>query len=209
MNVDPTAAIGAVTREVTERDHEGVPHHLVVASRSYPTDVDDLWDAVTNPDRIPRWFLPVSGNLELGGKYQLEGNAGGTITTCKAPRHLAVTWEFGGEMSWLDVHLDEDGPDAATLRLEHLVPDDDHWRQFGPGAVGVGWDLTLLGLADHLAGAERPEAELTATPEGLDVMRRSTDGWRDAHLASGGTPADVERQAAATHAAYRGESPEA
>jgi hypothetical protein len=39
----------------------------------YPASQSDLWDAVTNADRIPRWFLPVSGDLRLGGHYQLEG----------------------------------------------------------------------------------------------------------------------------------------
>ena len=47
-----------------------------------------LWDACTNAERIPRWFLPVSGDLRLGGRYQLEGNAGGTIERCDPPRSL-------------------------------------------------------------------------------------------------------------------------
>ncbi|HEY8544104.1 MAG TPA: SRPBCC family protein [Acidimicrobiales bacterium] len=207
MDLDLPTQFGAVTREVLERDHEGTPHRLVVATRSYPAPVDDVWDALTNPERIPRWFLPVSGDLRLGGRYQLEGNAGGTITGCKPPRHLAVTWEFGGQVSWLEVHLDEDGDGATTLRLEHLVPTDDHWRRYGPGAVGIGWDLTLLGLADHLAGAERPDVELATRPEGLDYMRRSGDAWRDAHLAAGIDPEDdVHRQAAAATAAFTGEA---
>jgi hypothetical protein len=42
-------------------------------SQSYDTDQDDLWDAVTNIERIPRWFLPISGDLKVGGSYQLEG----------------------------------------------------------------------------------------------------------------------------------------
>ncbi len=28
------------------------------------------------------------------------------------------------------------------------------WQQFGPGAVGMGWDSMLLGLAIHLATGE-------------------------------------------------------
>jgi uncharacterized protein YndB with AHSA1/START domain len=208
MDIDPLAQLGAITRAVSERDHEGSPHRLVVASRTYPSPVDDVWDALTNPERIPRWFLPVSGDLRAGGTYQLEGNAGGTITECKPPRHLALTWEFGGQVSWLDVHLDEDGDDATSLRLEHLLPMDDHWRQYGPGAVGVGWDLTLLGLAAHLAGDEISEDDLNGTPVGLATTRGSGDGWRDAHLASGVDPEDeVRRQAAAATAAFLGEEP--
>lgn len=209
MDIDLVAQLGAVTREVTRRDHEGTPHRLVVASRSYPNPVDDVWDALTNPERIPRWFLPVTGDLRLGGRYQLEGNAGGTITECKPPRHLGVTWEYDGKVSWLDVHLDEDGDDAATLRLEHLVPTDDHWDRFGPGAVGIGWDLTLVGLGVHLGGGTISEEELAADPRTLTFMRGSGDGWRDAHLAAGVDPeADVRRQAAAATAAFLGEEPD-
>ena len=49
----------------------------VVLRRTYPAAVADVWDALTSPERIARWFLPVTGDLHLGGKYQLEGNAGG------------------------------------------------------------------------------------------------------------------------------------
>src|SRR5882724_8555264 len=29
------------------------------------------WDAMTNAERIPRWFLPISADLRLSGRYQL------------------------------------------------------------------------------------------------------------------------------------------
>ena len=57
-------------------------------SAVYDTTLDDLWDACTNAERIPRWFLPVSGELRDGGRYQLEGNAGGTIERCDPPTRL-------------------------------------------------------------------------------------------------------------------------
>src|SRR5690606_22050656 len=64
-------------REGAPRDHQGRPARVARLMRSYPTTQDDLWDAITNPERIPRWFMPVSGDLRPGGHYQLEGNAGG------------------------------------------------------------------------------------------------------------------------------------
>ena len=54
---------------------------------------------MTNGERIPRWFLPVSGELGPGGRYQLEGNAGGVITVCERQSHFALTWEFVGDVS--------------------------------------------------------------------------------------------------------------
>src|ERR671910_3623732 len=107
MDQDVIDKIGAVRREVRTCERDGAPARAVVAERTYDTTVDDLWDAITNPERIPRWFLPVSGELKLGGRYQLEGNAGGEVTTCEPPTHLAVTWEFGEAVTWLDVRLSE------------------------------------------------------------------------------------------------------
>ena len=76
---------GAESRRVENREHLGKPALVVVATRTYDTTVDDLWDAMTSAERIPRWFLPISGELRLGGRYQIQGNAGGNITRCDAP----------------------------------------------------------------------------------------------------------------------------
>jgi uncharacterized protein YndB with AHSA1/START domain len=203
--MDLTAAIDAVYREIRDVTREGKPARAIVAERRYPATADDVWDTLTNPDRIPRWLLPISGDLHLGGRYQLEGNAGGTIMTCDPPRHLAVTWEYGGAIGWVDVHLTESGEDT-TLLLEHvaLVEDfDDKWDEFGPGAVGVGWDLTLLGLAEHLSTGADVHPDLT-DPPGLEFMRRSSDGWCRASIAYGTPEAQAEAAAARTSAAYTG-----
>src|ERR1700730_11920499 len=90
MKFDVFRQIGVVFREVGSREHEGRLARVVAAARSYDTTVEDLWDAITNAERIPRWFLPVSGDLRLGGRYQLQGNAGGEVTRCEPPRLLAV-----------------------------------------------------------------------------------------------------------------------
>src|SRR5258708_14355359 len=202
MQVDVVTFVGAVVREVENREHEGRPVRAVVASRDYDTDVDDLWDALTSAERIPRWFLPVSGDLRLGGHYQFEGNAGGTIAACEPPRRLAVTWEFGGQISWVEVDLADAPGGRARLTLEHIVPVDDHWVRFGPGAVGVGWDLILMGLALHLAsGAAADKAEAAAwsgSEEGKDFARRSAEAWCAAHIASGEDEAAARATSALT-----------
>jgi uncharacterized protein YndB with AHSA1/START domain len=203
--MDPTAAVDAVRREILDTTREGQPARVIVAERRYTAPPVDVWDALTNPDRIPRWLLPISGDLRLGGHYQLEGNAGGTISECDPPRHLAVTWEYGGAVGWVDVHLAGSGDDTI-LRLEHvaLVADfDDKWDEFGPGAVGVGWDLSLLGLAEHLATGADVNPDPTA-PAGLEFMRRSSDGWCRASIAYGTPPERAEAAAARTTDAYTG-----
>ena len=54
---------GAEFRRVENRDHLGKPSLVAVAVRSYDTTVDDLWDAITTPERLARWFMPVEGDL--------------------------------------------------------------------------------------------------------------------------------------------------
>jgi len=210
-DIDVLRFVGAVGREVQSRQYQGRPARVVVATCAYDTDIEDLWDAITNPQRIPRWFLPVSGDLRLGGRYQLQGNASGQITACEPPRTLSLTWEFGGQVSWVNAQLTEMSDGGTGLRLEHIahVPED-FWNQYGPGAVGVGWDLSMLGLGRHIeTGATldpKQGAEWPTTPEGREFARRSSEAWSRASIAAG-TPEQAAREAAGrTTAFYTGQS---
>jgi len=209
MQFDIPQQIGAVTRRLENRLHDGRPARVVVAARTYDTTVDDLWDAITTKERIPRWFMPVSGDLRLGGRYQLQGNAGGTITRCEPPRAVGMTWEYAGDVSWVEVTLEPTADGRAHLQLEHIayVPDD-RWDQFGPGAVGVGWDMGLLGLANHVeAGAVVDPREAMAwmgSENGKEFVHRSSDDWCRASIAAGTDPNAAQAAAARTTAAYTG-----
>src|SRR5687768_4794538 len=146
--------LGAVTRKVVQREWRGSPARAVVAERRYDSEIADIWGAITEAERIRRWFMPISGNLRLGGRYKLEGNAAGTIEECDPPQRLAVSWEYGGGIGWVIVTLEATSASSTRLQLEHIAHEDaaflGFWDMFGPGAVGVGWDLSLLGLAEHL-----------------------------------------------------------
>ena len=205
---DLIAELERVRRSVASETVPDGPVHVVELRRTYDVPTEDVWDACTNPERIPRWFLPVSGDLRPGGRFQLEGNAGGEITECEPPRRLAVTWEFGGDTSLVTLDLAPSGGDATELLLRHAVGDNDHWATYGPGATGVGWDLALLGLAQYLRSGALdldPEA-FQASPEALEFMRRSAADWGTAHAAAGTRPAVADEAAARTSAAYAPES---
>ncbi len=211
MAFDALAYAGAIVREVKSVEREGKPAKAVIATATYDTSIDDLWDAVTTAARIKRWFLPVTGELQLGGRYQLEGNAGGTITACEPGRSFATTWEFAGQTSWLEVRLSAGGPGKATLELSHIaIVDENFWPTYGPGAVGVGWDLGLLGLQRHIENPEAekpPEAvpEWAISPEALEFYRRSSAAWGNAAAADG---MDNAMEAAEnTRKFYSGEAP--
>ena len=205
---DLIAELERVRRSVASENAPDGPVHVVELRRTYDAPAEDVWDACTNPERIPRWFLPVSGDLRLGGRFQLEGNAGGEITECEPPRRLAVTWEFGGDASLVTLDLAPAGDDATELLLRHAVGDNDHWATYGPGATGVGWDLALLGLAQYVrTGALSVDPETFQTsPEAVAFMQRSAADWGAAHAAAG-TRAEIADEAAArTSAAYAPET---
>jgi len=203
--------IGAEFREVADRTQDGKPAKAVVAARTYDTDAADLWDALTNPERIPRWFSPVTGDLKLGGRYQIQGNAGGTIRRCDPPAALDLTWEFGGGKSWVTLRLAAEGA-RTRLTLEHMMLAEDmqgeHWLQFGPGAVGVGWDMTLFGLDNHLGGGGGVDPSNAmawlVSPDGRAFVRYSSDDWARASVADGADPEAARGAADRTTTAYTG-----
>jgi uncharacterized protein YndB with AHSA1/START domain len=201
---------GAEFRKVENREHLGKPALVAVAVRTYDTTVDDLWNAVTTPDRLARFFSRVEGDLKLGGRYQIIGNAAGTITRCDPPEALDLTWEMRGQTSWVTLRLAPSGK-RARLTLEHIAHRDavgeEFLKQFGPGAVGIGWDLSLEGLARHLADSSfsRDAGEAwMKSPEGQAFMRGSADGWCAAHIESGEDPEAARAQSARTINAYIG-----
>ena len=73
----------------------------------------------------------------------------------------------------IDVKLAADSG-KARMTLEHTAIIEDHWNQFGPGAVGIGWDLALTGLALHLATGASVDHETAeawmGSPDGKEFM---------------------------------------
>ncbi|SFZ85215.1 Uncharacterized conserved protein YndB, AHSA1/START domain [Devosia enhydra] len=212
MSFDIAAHLGAMHREVRNVTRDGQTAKDLIASRVYDTDIEDLWDAVTDAGRLARWFSPVTGELTLGGRFAVEGNASGTITACEAPRHYAGTWEFMGHVSWIEVHLRPEG-NGTRLEIHHIAPHPNpHWDQYGAGAGGVGWELGLLGLSEHL---QRPADDVRAegpggwetSPEAKELVREASADWGRASIDGGDEPDQAMRAAEATRRFYSGEPP--
>jgi uncharacterized protein YndB with AHSA1/START domain len=208
--IDVVRQIEAVHREVGEGRIAAGPGRSIRLQRDYPATVGEVWDALTNPDRIGRWFLPISGDYRLGGNYQVEGNAGGTILECDRPHRLKVTWVYGepaseADISELEVRLEPLGAEHTRFVLEHtaIVPED-RWDEYGPGAVGVGWDGALLGLTLHLQGGAPPDdpEAWAVSPEGRAFYTKSSEAWGEANRASGADPEAAARAVANSTAFY-------
>ncbi|WP_010525258.1 SRPBCC domain-containing protein [Nesterenkonia sp. F] len=226
--IEAEGQLDAVSRELSvERtrggaDSDAAPGaddgELAVTLRliqGHPVGVEELWQALTSPERLAQWLHPVAGELREGGRFEVEGAASGVVESCRPPRSpeergmLQVTWEFGEDVSRVVARCDpveEAGATAgARLILEHhdRCPES-FWREYGPGAAGVGWDLTLLGLAHHLrAGRSRPveESAWVTTPEAREFIAGTSIRWAAASVAAG-TEEEQARAAEARATAF-------
>ncbi len=123
----------------------------------FHTDINDVWSALTEPERLARWYGKVSGDLRHGGEFAATvfgsgWDGRGRIDVCIPPRKLEVTqWEEEGRESRVTADLATDG-DATTLVIQTQgMPLDLVW------AFGCGWQSHVEDLGAHLAGQERAD----------------------------------------------------
>jgi uncharacterized protein YndB with AHSA1/START domain len=209
MSDSVSDVVAAVGRAVTAQKVNGRTEFAIVATRTYAASADQLWDALTNASQLEQWFLPISGDLTVGGRYQFEGNAGGEIRKCEAPVHLAVTWEMRDDNSLLDLKLTALDAGHTELTMEHSGDvANEFWEQYGPCAVAIGWDMALFGVAEHLRAdptITRTNAESwMVSDEGKDFSRQSGAAWLEAAIAGGAAPDEATRAATTTIAFYTG-----
>ncbi len=208
--IDVAHQISSIERRVGSRTLEADEARALTISRVYDTPLEDLWDACTNPERIPRWFLPISGDLRPGGRFEFQGNASGTIERCEPPHSVFATWEYGGQVSWIELRLSAESDSRSRFVLEHIARvEDEIWARFGPGAVGVGWDLGVIGLTLHLTGADRVDPAAVeawqASGAGREFVTRSSERWAEASIAAGTDAAEARTAAARTTDFYTGQ----
>lgn len=209
--IDVVKELNAIRRQVRGRVLEAGECQTVTISREYDAAIDEVWDACTNPERVARWFMPLSGELRPGGHYRLQGNAGGTIQQCEPPTWFSVTWEYGNEVNWVELRLSPAENQSTRLELAHTVPDDEKWTEYGPGAVGPGWELALVGLQIHLEPEDRArqiDAAWTSTEDGDQFVRLSSERWREANIAAGADPSAAHAAAQRTTAFWCQPAPE-
>jgi uncharacterized protein YndB with AHSA1/START domain len=121
--------------------------------RRYETDIDDLWAACTDPERLPRWLAHVSGDFRLGGQLFVDYGDGEhnelVVRRCDPPRVLEVDWAYGEEFTSVVVVELTPADDATILVLDH--------RGLPAGTAtgySAGWHAFLDRLADDVAGSE-------------------------------------------------------
>jgi uncharacterized protein YndB with AHSA1/START domain len=193
--IDIARHLAAVHREVSAKPETETVR--VLLRRSYDAKIDDVWSALTDPERVRRWFLPLTGDLRVGGTFHLEGNADGDILGCEPPALLRVT--FGGPTSIVELRLTSGGErgDHTVLELDHSVPLEMAGSAAGALYVGPGWDGAVLGLGMFLAG--EPIEDPAAMANSLEVQDFSLQSLRLwAAIARESKSATEEEIAAAT-----------
>mgnify|MGYP002652054517 CR=1 FL=1 len=123
---------------------------LLIAPQAVPGESDDLWQAVTTRERLARWMANYSGDLRLGGTWQVasEGEPWrtGTVTACEPGRSFTTTWHASEEEPTELVVSLEPVAGGTRLVLEHT----------GIQSIfyGAGWQTYLERLASDVAGEE-------------------------------------------------------
>lgn len=121
--------------------------------------IEEVWSALTDPSRLAQWYGDVEGDLRAGGEFRAHVHASGwegtgRITECEPLHRFAtVSQEAGQPEARHTVTLTPDG-DGTVIVYENLtVPVDLLW------AYGVGEQIHVEDLSEHLAGRERnPES---------------------------------------------------
>jgi len=127
------------------------------------TGIDDLWGAVTDPDRLADWYGEVEGELSQGGEFRvriaLAGERRGQVEACEPPQRLLLTMRDPDprpgqpEQTVNEVRLIAEG---ARTRLVwevrgmpvNLLP-----------AYGAGIQIHVEHLADYAGGRELRNVE--------------------------------------------------
>ncbi|HET7799789.1 MAG TPA: SRPBCC family protein [Humibacillus xanthopallidus] len=139
-----------------ERDGDVV---AAVFERHYATSPDDLWQACTDPERLARWFAPVTGDLRPGGSFTIHFDDADTpvcrVVTCEAPARLVWEWPVREVATVVTVEVRPHG-DGARLVLRHE-------GLTAPQAPGyaAGWDTYVRSLTAHLDGTPAPDWDAT------------------------------------------------
>lgn len=125
--------------------------------RRYEFAPEEVWSALTEPERLQRWLADVAEiELRVGGRFVLRWNQSdgtheddGKVRALETGRLLELDWTYPGEPdSVARFELRPDG-DGTILVLDH--------RGLPPAAIagyGAGWHSHLDSLEAHLAGSQ-------------------------------------------------------
>ena len=127
------------------------------------TGIDDLWGALTDPDRLAHWFGEIEGELSQGGDFRvriaLAGERTGQVEACEPPKRLLVTMRDPDpqpgqpEQTVIEAQLIAEGAQTSLVWEERGMP-----VNLLP-AYGAGIQIHVEHLADYISGRELRNVE--------------------------------------------------
>jgi uncharacterized protein YndB with AHSA1/START domain len=177
---DP-AAFDAALEDYRRREAELIAARMIRGNgrsgvhleRLLDAPIDQVWDALTRPERIGRWLWPVVEwpddparirPLELGDAFRLgdENVPGGVhaieVLALEPGRMLSFTW--GPDRSAVTLRLTDHGDSTLLVLDQDAIPD-----VFGAGRLrsapdfAAGWHSLVDGLELLLAGLDAPKRQ--------------------------------------------------
>jgi uncharacterized protein YndB with AHSA1/START domain len=125
----------------------------------FDTDIEDLWSAITEPDRLARWYAEVKGDLRVGGEFHAHVYASdwegmSRIEVCEPPRRLVLVGrdDAAPYSTVKEVTLTADGDQTILVMENRGMP-----LEYLTG-YGAGEQVHMEDLAAYLAGGERCDA---------------------------------------------------
>jgi uncharacterized protein YndB with AHSA1/START domain len=134
----------------------------------YESDINDLWSAITDPDRLARWFGEVDGELSQGGEFRVRiadaGDRIGQVEACEPPQRVVVrtretdeSYRRGQGVPPFDavweITLTADGDQTILVIEVKGMPLDKI------AFYGAGWQIHAENLATYIAGREPSDVE--------------------------------------------------
>jgi uncharacterized protein YndB with AHSA1/START domain len=142
-----------MTPEPTGRLTRDGDRYTLFVDRTFAAPIEDVWAAVTDPERTARWLGtwtgdPASGTVRLAMTFEGQEPPGDEveIRECVPPRRLAVTTQVGEDRWYLDVDLSEEDGVTTLSFSQPDVPEHD------AASVGPGWEYYLDRLVAVQAG---------------------------------------------------------
>jgi uncharacterized protein YndB with AHSA1/START domain len=145
---DNKATQPRILGSLREADGRGIIHVEDV----YPTDIDDLWSAISQPARLGRWLAKVEGDTSIGGSFTASFTSGwegpGRVDICDAPHRLVITTFGNPDETVMEATLTPEG-DGTRLVIEErgILLEDALYH-------GAGWQAHIEDLALYLAGKD-------------------------------------------------------
>jgi uncharacterized protein YndB with AHSA1/START domain len=122
------------------------------------TGIDDLWRALTDPERLAHWYGEVDGELSEGGEFRvritLAGERTGKVEACEPPQRLLLTMRDPDpqpgqpEQTVIEAQLIAEGAQTRLVWETRGMP-----IELLP-AYGAGIQIHVEHLADYISGRE-------------------------------------------------------